>query len=317
MGLPMKNYTVTVRVTETKSLFKKQVFEATFFEDPSISAVGSSYDEAINKINKKILEYFDQLSDRGEDIPQPAEMSTLMFKNRDKDVFFHVITIDTSLYTDKTEKINVTMPILLIRQIDDFLKDKVHNSNLFSSRSDYITKSCKQYLSYANHLAAIYNNESRFTAVRYKQSNTTDNCCNLIEYLKQSFCEEVILFATHRNPSNGYTNDDGPDSNLPLLGAIVKLKLPALRETYVLFDGLFLTAQRKPRYNEVKSVLDEALITNKTSFIQLAVPFTSQLDPTEAVKLLSNFPRQKLTTESRPSFFDLLSNLSEAEYSKY
>ena len=50
----MKNYTVTVRVTETKSLFKKQVFEATFFEDPSISAVGSSYDEAINKINKKI-----------------------------------------------------------------------------------------------------------------------------------------------------------------------------------------------------------------------------------------------------------------------
>lgn len=153
--------------------------------------------------------------------------------------------------------------------------------------------------------------------MRYKQSNTTDNCCNLIEYLKQSFCEEVILFATHRNPSNGYTNDDGPDSNLPLLGAIVKLKLPALRETYVLFDGLFLTAQRKPRYNEVKSVLDEALITNKTSFIQLAVPFTSQLDPTEAVKLLSNFPRQKLTTESRPSFFDLLSNLSEAEYSKY
>ncbi len=28
----MKNYTVTVRVTETKSLFKKQVFEATFLK---------------------------------------------------------------------------------------------------------------------------------------------------------------------------------------------------------------------------------------------------------------------------------------------
>ncbi|EQB3952901.1 HicB family protein, partial [Acinetobacter baumannii] len=43
-------------------------------------------------------------------------------------------------------------------------------------------------------------------------------------------------------------------------------------------------------------------------------PFTSQLDPVEAVKILSEFPRQKLTKETRPTFFNLLSNLTEEQY---
>ncbi|MDN8155658.1 HicB family protein, partial [Acinetobacter baumannii] len=96
--------------------------------------------------------------------------------------------------------------------------------------------------------------------------------------------------------------------------AIAKVQLPGLNEIYIIFDGLFLTAQRKPRYNEVKDVLDTALETDKTSFIQLSVPFTSQLDPVEAVKILSEFPRQKLTKETRPTFFNLLSNLTEEQY---
>lgn len=310
----MKHYTVTVKVTEAKSLFKKDIYEATLFEQSKIKATGSSYEEAIKKIHEKTLEYFDFISDQGNDIPEPADMSNIMFKYRDKDVFFHVISIDTSVYSEKTEKINVTMPISLTRKIDDFLKEKVHNSNLFSSRSDYITKACRQYLPHAQNLAAIYNNEKTFSALRYKCGNTSDNCSNLIEYLNQSFGEEVILFATYSTPTHGFSRDDGPDSNLPLMGAIVKIKLPGLRETFILFDGLFLTAQRKPRYNEVKEVLDIAVTSTKASFIQLPVPFTSQLAPEEAIKLLGDFPRQKLTPDSRPDFFNLLSNISEEQY---
>ncbi|MEG8983852.1 HicB family protein, partial [Acinetobacter baumannii] len=204
--------------------------------------------------------------------------------------------------------------ISLTRKIDDFLKDKVHNSNLFSSRSDYITKSCQRYLPYANYLASLYNNEDLIIAHRYHESNTTRNCLNLLDYLKLPNCQEVILFATYRTPTDGFSRDDGPETNLPLMGAIAKVQLPGLNEIYIIFDGLFLTAQRKPRYNEVKAVLDTALETDKTSFIQLSVPFTSQLDPVEAVKILSEFPRQKLTKETRPTFFNLLSNLTEEQY---
>lgn len=307
----MKNYTVIIKVAEPKTFFSKNVFEATLFDNPEVMASGSSYDEAISKVQKKILAYFDLLSDRGEDIPEPAEMNSVMFKYREKNVFFHVIAIDTSLYSEKTEKINVTMPISLTRKVDDFLKDKVHNTNLFSSRSDFITKACKQYLPFAQNLAAIFNNEKNFTALRYKEGNTTDNCFNLLEYLNNTYCSEVILFATHRTASHGYSHDDGPEANLPLMGAIVKLNLPALRDTYIIFDGLFLTAQRKPRYNEIKEVLDAAVLTNKTSFIRHAVPFTSQLDSLEAVKLLGELPQNKLTEDSRSEFFKLLSNISE------
>ena len=84
----MKNYTVLVKVTESKSLFRKNVYEATLFEHPKVTITGSSYEEAVSKIQEKIMEYFDFLSDRGEDIPEPAEMTAVMFKNRDKDVFF-------------------------------------------------------------------------------------------------------------------------------------------------------------------------------------------------------------------------------------
>ncbi|MBH8486000.1 type II toxin-antitoxin system HicB family antitoxin [Acinetobacter baumannii] len=310
----MKNYTVAVKITESKSFFKKDIYEAALFDKPNINATGSSYDEVIRKVYEKTLEYFDFLSDQGLDIPEPTEINSVTFKKRDKDVFFHVITIDTSIYAEKTEKINVTIPISLTRKIDDFLKDKVHNSNLFSSRSDYITKSCQRYLPYANYLASLYNNEDLIIAHRYHESNTTRNCLNLLDYLKLPNCQEVILFATYRTPTDGFSRDDGPETNLPLMGAIAKVQLPGLNEIYIIFDGLFLTAQRKPRYNEVKDVLDTALETDKTSFIQLSVPFTSQLDPVEAVKILSEFPRQKLTKETRPTFFNLLSNLTEEQY---
>ncbi|MCZ3245541.1 type II toxin-antitoxin system HicB family antitoxin, partial [Acinetobacter baumannii] len=105
----MKNYTVAVKITESKSFFKKDIYEAALFDKPNINATGSSYDEVIRKVYEKTLEYFDFLSDQGLDIPEPTEINSITFKKRDKDVFFHVITIDTSIYAEKTEKINVTI----------------------------------------------------------------------------------------------------------------------------------------------------------------------------------------------------------------
>ncbi|MFI8040017.1 hypothetical protein ACFMJX_26830, partial [Acinetobacter baumannii] len=83
--------------------FKKDIYEAALFDKPNINATGSSYDEVIRKVYEKTLEYFDFLSDQGLDIPEPTEINSVTFKKRDKDVFFHVITIDTSIYAEKTE----------------------------------------------------------------------------------------------------------------------------------------------------------------------------------------------------------------------
>lgn len=312
----MRNYIVSVTVLEQKGFFSKSSYRATSCDVPDIFVTANNYNEVLNKIEEKMLQYFDLLSDRGNDIPVPKEVSSVTFQNRDENVFFHTITIDTSIYSEKTEKINVTVPIKLTKKIDEFLKNKVHNINLFSSRSDFITKACQHYLPYAQNIASIMSNEN-IIALRYKCGNTGENSLNLFNYLQLAECSDVILFSTFKEIDETYSQDDGPETNLPLLGAVAKINLLGVGDIFILFDGLFLTAQRKPRYNEVKMILDEAEKSQKTSFIQLAVPFTSRLQADEAVKLLWKFPKQVLNADSRSTFFRLLSSVSERQYEKY
>ncbi len=313
----MVHYLVEVEILEDaaqKAFFKsKPKFKATFYGKPEIFAVGKSFDDAVNQIELKVCQYFDKLSDLGENLPLPPDFSVAALESKAKNVIFHILDIDTSRYEEKTEKINVTLPIRLTRKIDEFIREKVYNSNLFSSRSDFIAKSSRHYLNYAENLNSIFSDEE-LNAIRYKESNTTENCRNLISYLNLNFCDEVILFATHKSVDATFSQNDGPETNLPLLGAVARVKFPGLGEQFILFDGLFLTAQRKPRYNEVQQVLDLAVQTKKTSFIQLSVPFTSQLLPVEAIRLLNRFPKQVLNAQTRPIFFSLLSEITEEQY---
>lgn len=157
-----------------------------------------------------------------------------------------------------------------------------------------------------------FNETEEYAAVRYKISNTTENCRNLIQYLDMSNCLQVILFATSKIVDESFSYNDGPDNNLPLMGALALVELPTLT-AYVVFDGLFLTAARLNRYREVKDVLDHAIESKKALFITEPVPFTSSLSPIDALEKLINFKRKHLTTHTRREFFRLLSNLSEQQ----
>lgn len=46
--------------------------------------------------------------------------------------------------------------------------------------------------------------------------------------------------------------------NQPLVAAISKYVIPGITDAYVLFDGLFLTAARRPRFLEVQDLMDGA-----------------------------------------------------------
>lgn len=171
----------------------------------------------------------------------------------------------------------------------------------------------KKYLPHTQIENAGYSENESFLALRYKEGNTTQNCCNLIDYLKMPECIQVILFATSDKPNNGYSRNDGPETNLPLMGALALVELHNFK-VYVIFDGLFLTAQRYPRYKEVKAVLDTAIASNKTYFINEAVPFTSSWNPMNAVSQLIPYPKEQLTSETRSKYYSLLSHYSEKEY---
>lgn len=170
----------------------------------------------------------------------------------------------------------------------------------------------KKLLPHTNIENAAYSDNENFIAVRYIESNTTNNCYNLIDYFKLPECIQIILFATSHEPINGFSRNDGPETNLPLMGALAIVEL-AQTTAYVIFDGLFLTAQRRPRYLEVREVLDTAINSNKAYFITQAAPFTSSWNPIDAVSQLKYLPTQHLTPESRGTFFSLLSDYPESE----
>ena len=91
---------------------------------------------------------------------------------------------------------------------------------------------------------------------RFELGNTTQHKDALIEKIKDPNTVKVTLFATKREVlANTF------ETNLPLVAALVETNT-----NYLLFDGLFLTAARNPRYYEVKRVLDEAVRTTKVTY---------------------------------------------------
>ena len=100
------------------------------------------------------------------------------------------------------------------------------------------------------------------------------------------------------------------------MAAVAVYNIPHARSVCLVMDGLFLTAQRHPRYSEVQYVLDIAEKSGKIFFNATAVPFTSLLSPEAAatVSLEAAVPI-KFCTASRTTYFSLLSNIYESELS--
>lgn len=155
--------------------------------------------------------------------------------------------------------------------------------------------------------------EKPLAATRFEGASTMQNLEAILRLLQNPALGRVILFATHSEPSHGYSRNDGPDSNLPLVAALVEIKASDIPPMYVVFDGLFLTAARAPRYSEVRELLDAAVATGKAFFGGDPVPFTSSSPAEEAVAtLLSSGELLPLDAATRPRYFALLSSVPES-----
>ncbi len=150
---------------------------------------------------------------------------------------------------------------------------------------------------------------------RYKNSSTTQNLSALVALLQDSNCVEVRLFATGSSPAHDFSESDGPENNLPLVAALAKYVIPGITDVYVLFDGLFLTAARRPRFGEVQNLMDVAQASGKASFFPGTVPFTSSLEPAAAVgTLLGLGAATPFSQATRAQYFGLLCSIPETHY---
>lgn len=153
-------------------------------------------------------------------------------------------------------------------------------------------------------------------ATRFKNATATMiNAETLIALINDQKCEQVVLFGSPRSPTPDFARSDAPDTNLPLVAALAKYSIPGVSEVYVVFDGVFLTAARRPRYLEVRDLLDAAEQTSKVFFATQPVPFTSSKDPEKAAQIMIDTkPTVQLTTSTRPQYFALLCSIPEAQY---
>jgi hypothetical protein len=147
-------------------------------------------------------------------------------------------------------------------------------------------------------------------AVRHINGSTNNNVARLIQVIHDGGTVRVILFASPTTSTDDMHHSDGPETNLPLLSAVAEYGSLSLE----VFDGIFLTAARMPRYYEIKELLDVAETSNKVYFSTVRAPFTSNLPPAVAAKIMLDSKQfEPLTPTTRPKFFTLLSSITEKE----
>lgn len=152
-------------------------------------------------------------------------------------------------------------------------------------------------------------------ARRYSCGNTGETLKALLALQEDPNCFDIWLFASPRTPTARFNPDtDDNETNLPLLTALVRYRMPlGFDPMYIVFDSMALTAARKPRYNEVKQLLDKACQGSKTFVCLEPLDFTSSMPPEQAAAMmLGTNPTTLLDVGSRPKFFDLLSSLEES-----
>jgi len=96
----------------------------------------NSIDAAIEIITQTIGGHLSILAEYGENIPNGSLIDNYI--NEFTGGVWAIVDIDISPYLGKSHKINVTLPELLIKQIDD----RVSKSDLYKTRSGFIASAC-------------------------------------------------------------------------------------------------------------------------------------------------------------------------------
>jgi len=108
---------------------------------PGCQTNSTSIDLALEKISEKIKEHLTILTEYSEAIPNATAIAN--HQTNFPNAIWAVVDIDITPYLGKSHKINVTLPELLIKQIDD----RVNKSESYKTRSGFIAQACMIELS--------------------------------------------------------------------------------------------------------------------------------------------------------------------------
>jgi predicted RNase H-like HicB family nuclease len=123
---------------------KEQIYDVSVPDLPGCSIRSKSIDEGMDLIERSIKSHLEILAEYGEKIPNALSLEeqrnnfALNNPYTYQKAFWALISIDISMYLGKSHKINVTLPELLIKQIDE----NVTTNKQYKTRSGFIASAC-------------------------------------------------------------------------------------------------------------------------------------------------------------------------------
>ncbi|EAA7439922.1 type II toxin-antitoxin system HicB family antitoxin [Salmonella enterica subsp. enterica serovar Abaetetuba] len=103
---------------------------------PGCFSGGDSYQDAIEGVREAIDAHIELLVEDGEAIPEATSVENWLNNPDYTGVVWALVDVDVTRLMGKTEKINVTLPSLLIRRIDQFVA--AHPE--YGSRSGFLSR---------------------------------------------------------------------------------------------------------------------------------------------------------------------------------
>ena len=123
---------------------KKLGYQVTVPDLPGCAITEKTIDLGMEEITKAIKSHLAILAEYGEKVPNAKGLEShrqnyiLENPHTFSQAFWAIVSIDITPYLGKSHKINVTLPELLIAQIDD----KVSKSSEYKTRSGFIASAC-------------------------------------------------------------------------------------------------------------------------------------------------------------------------------
>jgi predicted RNase H-like HicB family nuclease len=102
---------------------------------PGCYSAGDTLDEAMANVEEAAAAWIDATLDAGGIVPAPSSLEEVKARRAYKGWTFAVVTIDPALLDDTTTRINVSLPVRVLRRLDAKVRDSGEKD-----RSSYIAR---------------------------------------------------------------------------------------------------------------------------------------------------------------------------------
>ena len=102
---------------------------------PGCFSAGDTLDEAMANVEEAAAAWIDAALDAGQAVPPPSPLEDIKSRSEYRGWTFAVVNIDPAAFDDSTTRINVSLPVRVLKRLDAKVRDSGEKD-----RSSYIAK---------------------------------------------------------------------------------------------------------------------------------------------------------------------------------